>query len=62
MLNIHLIHFYTHTHTPGGADKRVKLWEIDSGACLQEYAGHNDVVRDIKIVSRQIFVSAANDR
>ena len=54
-----------HKHTridPGGADRRVKLWETDSKVCLQEYAGHNDVVRDIKIVSCQIFLSAANDR
>ena len=46
----------------GGADRRVKLWEVDSGACLQEYAGHNDVVRDVRVVSQQSFISAANDR
>ena len=46
----------------GGADRKVKLWEVDSGVCLQEYSGHNDVVRDIKVVSHQVFISAANDR
>ena len=40
----------------------MKLWEVDSGVCLQEYCGHNDVVRDIKVVSHQVFISAANDR
>ena len=46
----------------GGADRKVKLWEVDSGVCVQEYSGHSDVVRDIKVVSYQIFISAANDR
>jgi phospholipase A-2-activating protein len=45
----------------GGADHKVKLWEVDSGVCLQEYSGHGDVVRDIKVVSHQFFISAAND-
>jgi phospholipase A-2-activating protein len=55
-------HDGTRRFLSGGADHRVKLWEVDtSGVCLQEYAGHNDVVRDIKIVSRQTFISAAND-
>ena len=40
----------------------MKLWEVDSGVCVQEYSGHGDVVRDIKVVSHQIFISAANDR
>ena len=56
-----LPHSLTHI-AAGGADCKVKLWEVDSGVCLQEYAGHNDVVRDIKIVSHQVFISAANDR
>ena len=45
----------------GGADKQVKLWEVDTKLCVQEYRGHSDVVRDIKIASADIFLSAAND-
>ena len=29
--------------------------------CVQEYKGHTDVVRDIKIASSDTFFSAAND-
>ena len=45
----------------GGADRTVKLWEVDTKLCVQEYVGHGDVVRDIKVTSSETFLSAAND-
>lgn len=39
----------------------MKLWEVDTKLCVQEYVGHGDVVRDIKITSSETFLSAAND-
>eukprot|EP00731_Ephydatia_muelleri_P024286 Em0016g557a len=44
-----------------GADRSIKLWELDTKLCLQEYRGHSDVVRDVKVASSDIFLSAAND-
>ena len=46
----------------GGADKLIKLWQLSSLSCVQEYHGHHDVVRDIKVLSPEQFLSAANDR
>ena len=46
----------------GGADKLIKLWQLSSLSCVQEYRGHHDVVRDIKVLSPEQFLSAANDR
>ena len=52
----------THTHTyTGGADRVIRLWEVDSKICVQEYHGHADVVRDVKVVSGDMFLSSAND-
>ncbi len=45
----------------GGADKLVKLWELDSKMCVQEYRGHTDVVRDVKVATPDTFYSASND-
>ena len=45
----------------GGADRSIRLWEVDTRLCLQEYRGHSDVVRDIKLASSEVFFSAAND-
>ena len=45
----------------GGADRTVKLWEVETKLCVQQYAGHSDVVRDIKVTSSETFLSAAND-
>lgn len=45
----------------GGADKIIRLWEVDTKLCIQEYRGHTDVVRDIKVASEDTFFSAAND-
>lgn len=45
----------------GGADRVVKLWEVDTKLCVQQYAGHGDVVRDIKVTSSETFLSASND-
>ena len=45
----------------GGADKTIRLWEVDSKLCKQEYRGHTDVVRDVKVASPDTFYSAAND-
>ena len=28
---------------------------------MQEYQGHSDVVRDVKVISSDLFLSAAND-
>ena len=39
----------------------IKLWEIDTQLCVQEYQGHSDVVRDVKVISSDLFLSAAND-
>jgi len=55
-----LIKFYASLFT-GGADKLVKLWELGSKMCVQEYRGHNDVVRDVKIATPDTFYSASND-
>ena len=44
-----------------GADKLIRLWELDTKLCVQEYRGHTDVVRDVKVASRDHFFSAAND-
>lgn len=49
-----------HAH-PGGADRVIKLWEIDSKLCVQEYHGHADVVRDVKVFSGEVFFSSSND-
>ena len=45
----------------GGADRLIKLWEVDTKLCLQEYVGHSDVVRDVKVTSSETFLSASND-
>ncbi|XP_065917217.1 phospholipase A-2-activating protein-like [Dysidea avara] len=45
----------------GGADKLIKLWQLSSLSCVQEYRGHEDVVRDLKVFSSEQFVSIAND-
>lgn len=45
----------------GGADKVIKLWEIDTQLCIQDYRGHSDVVRDVKVISSELFLSASND-
>ena len=39
----------------------MKLWEVDTKLCVQQYTGHGDVVRDIKVTSSETFLSAAND-
>ena len=48
-------------HTIGGADKVIRLWELPTKICIQEYIGHSDVIRDIKVINCDIFLSAAND-
>ncbi len=45
----------------GGADRVVRLWEVDTKMCIQEYSGHGDVVRDVKVSSHELFLSASND-
>ncbi len=45
----------------GGADRAIRLWEVNTKVCLQEYAGHRDVVRDIKVYSCDLILSASND-
>ena len=45
----------------GGADRTVCLWEVESGLCVQEYRGHADVVRDVKVMTPELFISASND-
>ena len=39
----------------------VRLWEVDTRMCVQEYRGHADVVRDVKVSSHEVFLSASND-
>ncbi len=39
----------------------VRLWEVDTKMCIQEYSGHGDVVRDVKVSSPEVFLSASND-
>ena len=61
-----ILHYVFHLHiivytSTGGADRSVKLWELDTKLCLHEYRGHSDVVRDVKVASGDIFLSAAND-
>ena len=29
--------------------------------CVQEYRGHTDVVRDVKVITSDVFLSASND-
>ena len=57
-LHIHVVWSLPQT---GGADRTVKLWEVDTKLCVQQYTSHGDVVRDIKVTSSEIFLSAAND-
>ena len=57
----HQIIYHLILHSTGGADRSIKLWELDTKLCLQEYRGHSDVVRDVKVASSDIFLSAAND-
>ena len=45
----------------GGADRIIRLWELDNSLCVQEYRGHGDVVRDVKVISADVFLSASND-
>ena len=47
--------------TKGGADRIIRLWELDTSLCVQEYSGHADVVRDVKVVNADVFLSASND-
>ena len=35
----------------GGADRIIRLWELDNSLCVQEYRGHGDVVRDVKVIT-----------
>ena len=37
----------------------IRLWGLDNGLCVQEYRGH--VVRDVKVVNADVFLSASND-
>ena len=46
---------------PGGADHIIRLWELDNSLCVQEYRGHGDVVRDVKVINTDVFLSASND-
>ena len=45
----------------GGADRIIRLWELNSELCVQEYRGHADVVRDVKVISADMFLSVSND-
>ena len=45
----------------GGADRIIRLWELDNSLCVQEYRGHGDVVRDVKVINVDVFLSASND-
>ena len=45
----------------GGADCIIRLWELDNSLCVQEYRGHGDVVRDVKVINTDVFLSASND-
>ncbi|XP_019853296.1 PREDICTED: phospholipase A-2-activating protein-like [Amphimedon queenslandica] len=64
----------TNRFLSGGADKLIRLWSIDSSSssatptssspscsCVCEYRGHSDVVRDVKVLSCDQFLSASND-
>ena len=49
----------------GGADQLIKLWCWDSKPsvkCIKEFAGHTGTVRDIKVCSSSMFLSASNDQ
>ena len=45
----------------GGPDRIIRLWELDNSLCVQEYRGHGDVVRDVKVINADMFLSAFND-
>ena len=45
----------------GGADRIIRLLELDNSLCVQEYRRHGDVVRDVKVINVDVFLSASND-
>ena len=52
---------FFHICNAGGADKTIKLWDVETCLCVQEYRGHSDAVRDVKVISAELFLSASND-
>ncbi len=53
----------TRTAIAGGDDRLVKRWELDSGQCLQTWAGHRDGITAIALLpGGQRFASASRDQ
>jgi WD40 repeat protein len=44
----------------GGSDRILRLWDVESGHCLREMAGHEDAVTGVA-ASRSALVSASRD-
>ena len=45
----------------GSADKTIKIWEIESGKCLNTLKGHNDEVFDIIQITNEKIASCSNN-
>ena len=46
----------------GGADDRVRLWDVASGVCLSDLAGHEDTVHAVAFADGRFTASAGEDR
>ena len=60
---------YTVATLPGGQmvatgsyDRTVKLWDIESGTCLNTFEGHTNMVRAVAAVSPTMIVSGSRDK
>jgi WD40 repeat protein len=46
----------------GGADRTLRVWDIDKGVCLQKLEGHNSWVKAVAVINAQKVVSGSDDR
>lgn len=42
-------------------DKRTKLWDIESGACKQEFLGHSQAVNCAQFLQHDLIISCSDD-
>ena len=46
----------------GSADRTIKIWEVNTGNCLQTLEGHTNFVISIKVLSEEKIISGSWDK
>lgn len=46
----------------GSDDKTIKLWNVNSGECIQTLTGHSSCVSSVAVLSNDKIVSASDDK